>query len=80
MFRLISTVVKIAIASLITGVILTKLNLSAEQILLEMGLTPQNIMDWLQQGAAWAVPNIVVGSIVIVPVWLVVYLFRPPRG
>ena len=80
MFRLFSTVVKIAIASLITGVILTKLNLSANEILRELGLTPDMIMEWLQKGAAWAVPNIVLGSLVIVPVWLVVYLFRPPRS
>lgn len=80
MFRLFSTVVKIAIASLVTGVILTKLNLSAEEILREVGLTPDDIMQWLQKGAAWAVPNIVLGSMVIVPVWLVVYLFRPPRS
>ena len=38
MFRLLSTLVKIGIASLITGVILAKLNLSAEQILAELGI------------------------------------------
>ncbi|MCG6857927.1 MAG: DUF6460 domain-containing protein [Salaquimonas sp.] len=80
MFRLLSTLVKILVASLITGVVLAKLNLSAEQILSEVGLTPERVMDMLQKGAAWAVPNIVLGSMVIVPVWLVVYLFRPPRG
>ncbi|GIL02288.1 MAG: hypothetical protein BroJett030_21870 [Alphaproteobacteria bacterium] len=80
MFRLFSTLVKIAIASLITGVILTRLNLSAEQILREVGLTPENVLAWLQRGAAWAVPNIVLGAMVIVPVWIVVYLFRPPRS
>ncbi|MCB1462419.1 MAG: hypothetical protein KDJ90_08330 [Nitratireductor sp.] len=80
MIRLLSTLVKILIASLITGVVLAKLNLSAEQILLEVGLTPERVMEMLQKGAAWAVPNIVLGSMVIVPVWLVVYLFRPPRS
>lgn len=80
MFRLFSTLVKIIIASLVTGAILAKLNLSAEQILREMGLTPDNVMQWLQDGVTWAVPNIVLGSMVIVPVWLVVYLFRPPRS
>ncbi|MEC9342991.1 MAG: DUF6460 domain-containing protein, partial [Pseudomonadota bacterium] len=64
----------------ITGVVLDKLNLSAEQILLELGLTPEHVMDWLQKTVIWAVPNIVLGSMVIVPVWLVVYLFRPPRS
>ncbi len=80
MSRLLSTLVKILIASLVTGALLAKLNLSAEQILLEFGLTPDSIMTWLHEGAAWAVPNIVLGSMVIVPVWLLVHLFRPPRG
>lgn len=80
MFRLFSTLVKIAIASLITGVVLARLNISAEEVLTELGLTPERIIDLLERGAAWAIPNIVLGSLVIVPVWLVVYLFRPPRS
>ncbi|MEM8650698.1 MAG: DUF6460 domain-containing protein [Pseudomonadota bacterium] len=80
MLRALSTLIKIAIASLITGVALTKLDLSAEQILLEMGLTPEKVMEQLEIGFRWALPNVILGSMVIVPVWLVVYLFRPPRG
>ncbi|MCF6321627.1 MAG: DUF6460 domain-containing protein [Rhizobiaceae bacterium] len=80
MFRLISTFIKIAIASLITGAILTRLDLSAEEILLELGLTPETVMVWVDEGMRWAVPNILLGSMVIIPVWLVVYLFRPPRS
>ena len=80
MLRLFSTFIKICIASLITGVVLTKLDLSAEQILAEVGLTPETVMTQLEQGLQWTLPNIVLGSMVIVPVWLVVYLFRPPRS
>lgn len=80
MIRIFSTIVKIAIASLVTGVLLARLNLSAEQILLELGLTPERVLAWLEHGAKWAIPNIVLGSVVVVPVWLVIYLFRPPRG
>ncbi|MGI9353145.1 MAG: DUF6460 domain-containing protein [Rhizobiaceae bacterium] len=80
MLKALSTLIKIGIASLITGALLTKLDLSAEQILLELGMTPENVMLQLEQGFKWAMPNIILGSMVIVPVWLVVYLFRPPRG
>ena len=80
MFRLVSTIIKIAIASLVTGLVLTRLNMSAEQILSEVGLTPERVMTPVESGMRWAVPNIVLGSIVVVPVWLVVYLFRPPRS
>jgi hypothetical protein len=80
MLKLFSTIVKIAVASLITGVVLAKLNLSAEQILLEVGLTPERVMEYAENGIRWAIPNIVLGSVVVLPVWLLIYLFRPPRG
>ena len=80
MYRALSTTLKIVVASLITGAILSRLDLSAEQILLELGLTPQTVMESLERGFRWAMPNIILGSMVILPVWLVVYLFRPPRS
>jgi len=80
MFRFISGTFKIVVVSLITGAGLSLLDLSASDILVEMGLTPERVVGLLQVGASWALPNIVLGSMVIVPVWLVVALFRPPRG
>ncbi len=80
MLRLFSTIAKITIASILTGLVLAKLNLSAEQILAELGMTPENIIKMVEQGMTWAVPHLILGSMVIVPVWLVVFLFRPPRS
>jgi len=57
-----------------------KLNLSAEEILIELGLTPDSVLGAINYGVTWAVPNVILGSMVILPVWLVVYLFRPPRN
>ena len=80
MFQAVSTLFKIAIASLLTGAVLNWLDLSAEQVLLELGMTPDNVINLAEQGMRWAMPNIILGSLVIVPVWVVVYLFRPPRS
>ena len=80
LYRLLSTIAKLLLASLVVGVVLSSLNITADQILLDLGLTPEGIMSVLRQGMQWALPNIVLGGIVIVPVWLVIYLFRPPRG
>ena len=80
MFRLISTLIKICIASLATGMVLHRLDLSADEVLVELGLTPDTVMGAVERGVIWAMPNIILGSMVIVPVWLVVYLFRPPRS
>lgn len=80
MFRIISGAFKVVVISLLTGAALSALDLSAADILIELGLTPERVVELLQVGAAWALPNIILGSMVIVPVWLVVALFRPPRG
>ena len=61
MLQVISAVVKIALASLVTGAVLSALNLSAAELLAEIGLTPESVSALLRQGAEWAIPNIVLG-------------------
>ncbi len=80
MLRFFSAIVKIAVISLITGAGLSLFDLSAADILAEVGMTPENALNLMEKGAQWAIPNIVLGSMVIVPIWLVVLLLRPPRG
>ena len=76
--RLFSTVVKVAVASLIVGTILAHFGITADKLLREVGLTPERIAELARQGLHWALPNLLLGSLIIVPVWFVVYLFRPP--
>ena len=76
--RLFATLVKVAVASLIVGTILQHFGITADQLLSELGLTPERLMELLRAGFAWALPNVLLGSLIIVPVWLVVFLFRPP--
>ncbi|MCB1436551.1 MAG: hypothetical protein KDJ46_05195 [Rhodobiaceae bacterium] len=80
MLRFISTIFKILLASLLVGVILAYLDISPEEVLKDFGLTPQDLISYLDRSMRWAVPHIIIGAIVTVPVWLVIYLFRPPRG
>jgi len=76
--RLLATLIKVAVASLIVGTILQHFGITADQILIELGLTPERLLELLRSGVAWALPNVLLGSLIIVPVWLVVFLFRPP--
>lgn len=78
--RILATVIKILVASLIVGVLLSYLEITPQDVLAEFGLTPERVMSVLMRGFNWAVPHLILGSIVIVPVWLIIYLFRPPRG
>ena len=76
--RLFSTLVKVAVASLIVGTVLAHFGITADQILRDMGVTPERLTELARQGFAWALPNLLLGSLIIVPVWLLMYLFRPP--
>jgi hypothetical protein len=72
------TLVKVAVASLIVGTILAHFGITTEQVIREFGLSQDRIMELARQGVTWALPNLLLGSLVIVPVWFLVYLFRPP--
>ena len=75
---LIRTLVKVAVASLIVGTILAHFGITAEQLTKEFGLSFERIEDMARRGLAWALPNVLLGAMVILPVWFLFYLFRPP--
>ena len=76
--RLLATLVKVAVASLIVGTILQHFGITADRVLTDFGVTPERMFELLRQGFSWALPNMLLGLMIIVPVWLVIYLFRPP--
>ena len=78
MFFVLRTLVKVAIASLIVGTILAHFGVTTDQLIKAIGLSQDQIMELAQRGITWALPNLLLGSLVIVPVWFLFYLFRPP--
>jgi acetyl-CoA acetyltransferase len=75
---LFQTLVKVAVASLVVGTILAHFGITADQLMREFGLSVERLEDYAKQGFAWAWPNVLLGSVVIVPIWFLVFLFRPP--
>lgn len=76
---LVRTLGKLTIASLIVGTVMTHFGVTPDKLTGAFGLTPERAVELAQQGMTWALPNLTLGALVIVPVWLVIYLFRPPR-
>jgi hypothetical protein len=72
------TLIKIAVASLIVGTILAHFGITPDHVVREFGLSYERLEDWARRGLSWAMPNLMLGAIVIVPVWFLFYLFRPP--
>jgi hypothetical protein len=75
-----STGFKIVLASLIVGATLQAFGITAEQLFRDIGLTPERMVEAARAGFAWALPNVLLGALVIVPIWVVAYLFRPPSA
>jgi Family of unknown function (DUF6460) len=72
------TLVKVAVASLMVGTIMAHFGITVDKLMHEFGLSTERIEEYARQGFAWAWPNVLLGSIVIIPIWFVVFLFRPP--
>ena len=75
---LVRTLVKVTVASLILGTILTHLGVTPAQLVKTVGLSQDRLLELARQGVTWALPNLLLGSLIIVPVWFLIYLFRPP--
>jgi len=76
--RLTGTLVKVVVASLIVGTILAHFGITTDELMNAAGLSSERIEALARKGVAWALPNLLLGSLVIVPIWFLFYLFRPP--
>jgi hypothetical protein len=78
LFSSLRTLVKVAVASLIVGTILSHFGITADALLRETGVTPDRVTEYGRRAWDWAAPNVMLGAIVILPVWFLILLFRPP--
>jgi hypothetical protein len=72
------TLVKVAVASLIVGTILTHFGITADKLMADFGLSPERLMEIWRQAFSWALPNLLLGAVIIVPLWFLAFIFRPP--
>ncbi len=79
--RMLSNLGKALLASLVTGTVLTFLGITTKDIFPGMSSYIDQLNDALELTinwlVIWAVPNTLVGMVVIMPIWLVLTLFGP---
>lgn len=78
--RIAATAAKVAVASLVVGLVLSIFNITPEELLADFGGTIQAIFDFVVSAIEWAVPYVVLGAVIVVPVWLVTLGLRYLRG
>lgn len=71
--------IKLAFASLIAGWLLGIFGITEDSLLQAASLTRQDVADFLARASAWTLPRLVLGALVVLPVWLFTFLFLPSR-
>lgn len=78
--NVLGTVLKILIASLILGFILKFFEINPKDLLLNFGATVQKAFAWAGDFVAGSMEYVLLGAVIVVPVWLIVFLVGKLRG
>lgn len=78
--NIVSTLIKLAVGSLLLGMLLSFFSVSPRKLLEGLGDTALEIFNIMAGMLEWAVQYILMGAIVIVPIWLVLFAWRKFRG
>lgn len=77
MRRIIWSIIRLVLASLLAGWLLGSFGITPESLLKAANLSPQDLTDFMTRAMTWATPRLTLGAMVVVPIWLFVYLFMP---
>lgn len=69
-----STLLKILIASLLVGLVMRWFDITPRSLIANFGDTVLRMFERLASFFGWAIDYILVGAVIVVPIWLVVFL------
>ncbi len=75
-----STIIKLVVASLVVGLVLATLNIDPVDLLRDFKGTLERLAQWSVDAFGWAFSYILLGAVIVVPIWLAVYLIRMFRN
>lgn len=70
------TLLRLFFLSLIVGLALSALNVSPESLLGAIGGTVESVFLVVVEAVEWAVPFVLIGAVVVLPIWLVLSALR----
>lgn len=73
-----SVLVKFFIGAVAVGALLSAFDITAEEVLQDVGFTPEAILAFVRDGFGWALPHFLLGAMVLIPIWLIIFLLKPP--
>ena len=74
------TIVKLLIACLLVGWILSVLDIDPKNILASGQAAFEAMIEFGGEFFAWAATYILLGAVVVLPIWLIMYLFKAAKS
>lgn len=72
-------VLKLIVVSLVIGMVLAFFDAKPEELLASLGETVQSIFRVLVSLVEWMVPYILLGAVVVIPIWVIMLVWRMVR-
>lgn len=76
----VSTVIKLALICLGVGLILAFFDIDPVSLMRNFPQAIQSVFEVVANMIRWAVPYILLGAVVVVPIWLIFFLLRMARN
>ena len=73
------TLFRLLLAALVVGLLLSAFDLRPEALLRALGDSVANAFGELVEAVRWAIPYVLLGAVVVAPVWLAMTLWRAVR-
>ena len=74
--NVVSTIVKLAVISLLVGFALAFFGIDPKNLITSLGSTVVEIYEVILRFLQWAMKYVLIGAVVVVPIWLVFFLIR----
>ena len=72
-------ILKLLVLSLIVGLVLSWLDLTPLDLLANLGESVERFLVWARGFVGWAIDYVLIGAMVVVPVWLLMVLVNRLR-
>src|SRR5262245_39594159 len=77
--RLLATVVKLFLLSVVVGWLISVLDITIEGFFGHLADAFGTLVDWMRWFLSWTLPYAAVGAVIVVPLWLISMLLRLGR-
>jgi len=74
------SLIKVLLASFVIGVLLAFFNIDPTELLENFGETIQSIFEIVARVIEWAVKYVLLGAVLVVPIWLILFFIGKARG